>query len=299
MTQTPEQYYSSAGNYGSGQYVTLQDVVNNFMLMYVGYDKLIDNADRYNVLFHAKRAVQELNYDAFKQAKVLETLVNDDLKIILPQHFVDYIRISFEEEGVLFKLSENPSVNWAKRYDQDENANFAYLFDVDGNLIEEESELDRIRKSGEYKEYLYPGLWYGRYGWYYDGAWYFGNTFGGFYGADASKLNGNPTFVVNKAEGVINFSSGLAGKKIVIEYITDGLESEDPSQIVIHKFAEEFVYSYIKWCMLNNRVGIQEYVVRRSMKEKVSNLRNAKIRLSNINPRRLLMALRGRDNWIK
>jgi hypothetical protein len=80
MAQTPQQYYSSPSNWGSGQYVTLQDVVNNFMLMYVGYDKLIDNADRYNVLFHAKRAVQELNYDAFKELKVLETIVNDDLK---------------------------------------------------------------------------------------------------------------------------------------------------------------------------------------------------------------------------
>ena len=299
MAQTPEQYYGSADNYGSGQYVTLEDVVNNFMLMYVGYDKLIDNADRYNVLFHAKRAVQELNYDAFKQAKVLETLVNDDLKIILPQHYVDYVRISLEEDGTLLKLSENQNTNWATRYDQDENANYAYLFDVDGNLIEEESELDRIRKEGEYSQYTSLGTFYGRWGWCCDGVWYFGNRFGGFYGVDPSNLNGGPTFVVNKAEGVINFSSGLAGKKIVIEYITDGLESENPSEVVIHKFAEEFVYAYIKWCMLNNRVGVSQGVVMTAKREKSSLLRNAKIRLSNINPRRLLMSLKGGNKWIK
>lgn len=112
-------------------------------------------------------------------------------------------------------------------------------------------------------------------------------------------MNGNPTYVINKQEGVINFSSGLAGKLIVLEYITDGLENEDPSKVSIHKFAEDFVYAYIKWCMLNNRLGVQEYVVRRAMKEKSSLLKNAKLRLSNINPRRLLMALRGKDNWIK
>ena len=67
----------------------------------------------------------------------------------------------------------------------------------------------------------------------------------------------------------------------------------------MHKFAEEFVYSYIKWCILNNRIGVNEYVVRRSRDEKSALLRNAKIRLSNINPRRLLMAMRGKDNWIK
>jgi len=299
MAQTPQQYYSSAANYGSGQYVTLNDVVNNFMLMYVGYDKLIDNVDRYNVLFHAKRAVQELNYDAFKEIKVLETLVNDDLKVILPQHYVNYVRISYEQGGVLFKMSENKTVNWAKKYEQDENANYAYLFDIDGNLIEEQSELDRIRIEGTYGQYPYPGPWFGRWGWFYNDYWYFGYTFGGWYGADASNLNSNPTFVINKEDGVINFSSGLKGATIVLEYITDELESEDPSQIMIHKFAEEFVYAYIKWCMLNNRIGVQEYVVRRAKQDKSSLLRNAKIRLSNINPRRLLMALRGNDNWIK
>ena len=297
MAQTPQEYYSSPENYGSGQYVTLQDVVNNFMLMYVGYDKLIDNIERYNVLFHAKRAVQELNYNAFKVPKVIETMVDSDLKVILPQHFVDYVRINLEEDGVLFQMSENRTTNWATRYKQDANAD--YLFDIDGNLIQEESQVDTIRKSGEYSQFLTPGLYYGRYGYFYDGAWYFSYRFGGLYGADATNLNGNPTFVINKAEGVINFSSGLAGKLVVIEYISDGLESDDPSSVAIHKFAEEFVYAYIKYCLLNNRIGVQEYVVRRARNEKSAEYRNAKIRLSNINPRRLTMALRGRNNWIK
>jgi hypothetical protein len=297
MAQTPEQYYGSTSNYGSGQYTTLDDVVNNFLLMYVGYDKLIDNADRYNVLFHAKRAVQELNYDAFKEAKVLETIVDSDLKVILPQHYVDYVRISYEEGGLLFIMSENKQTNWATRYDQDTNAD--YLFDVDGNLVEEESEVDAIRQSGDYAQYIYPGIWYGRWGWLYGDNWYFSRSFGGLMGSDPSTLNSNPTFVINKQEGVINFSSGMSGELVVIEYITDGLENEDPSQVMIHKFAEEFMYAYIKWCMLNNRVNVQEYIVRRAQKEKSSLLRNAKIRLSNINPRRLTMALRGKDNWIK
>jgi hypothetical protein len=297
MAQTPQQYYGSPSSWGSGQYVTLQDVVNNFMLMYVGYDKLIDNADRYNVLFHAKRAVQELNYDAFKELKVLETIVNDDLKVILPQDYVNYVRISYEIDGVLFKLTENQTVNWATRYDQD--SSYDYIFDVNGNLITEQSELDKIRIDGTFAQYPFPGIWYGRDAYMLDGDWYFLSSFGGLYGADASKLNGNPTYVINKAEGVINFSSGLQGRLIVLEYISDGLESEDPSQITVHKFAEEFIYSYIKWCLLNNRVNVQEYIVRRARDEKSALLRNAKIRLSNINPRRLLMALRGKDNWIK
>jgi hypothetical protein len=290
-------YYNDPSLYGESQYVSLKDVVNNFMLMYVGYDKLIDNADRYNVLFHAKRSVQELNYDAFKNIKSLEVVVNEDLRVILPEDYVNYVRISIEQDGVLFKLTENQTINYATRYQQNDSGTF--LFTAGGDLIEEQSELDRIRIEGDYTIYYGPGYWNGRYGYLYADNWYFGYTFGGFYGMDTSNANANPTYVINKESGVINFSSGLAGKIIVLEYISDGLNSTDPSEIKIHKFAEEFIYSYIKWCMLNNRIGYNEYVIKRARDEKSALLRNTKIRLSNINPRRLLMAMRGKDNWIK
>ena len=61
-------YYANSGvtpetkNWGSYQYVSLNDVVNNFMLMYQGNHELINNLNRYQVLFHAKRGIQELNY---------------------------------------------------------------------------------------------------------------------------------------------------------------------------------------------------------------------------------------------
>ena len=64
-------------NWGSYQYVSLEDIVNNFMLMYTGNHSLVNNEPRYKVLFHAKRAIQELNYDAFKEIKILELDVCD------------------------------------------------------------------------------------------------------------------------------------------------------------------------------------------------------------------------------
>ena len=51
--------------------------------------------------------------------------------------------------------------------------------------------------------------------------------------------------------------------------------------------------------ILNSRFGIQEYIVNRYRKRKSALLKNAKIRISNINPSRLLMNLRGRDKLIK
>ena len=82
-------YYENNGaapldaNWGSYQYVSLKDIVNNYMLMYTGNNSLINNENRYKILFHAKRAIQELNYDAFKEIKVLELDVCDSLRFVL------------------------------------------------------------------------------------------------------------------------------------------------------------------------------------------------------------------------
>ena len=302
---TAYQYYTNSetvptnANWGSYQYVTLSDIVNNFMLMYVGEDKLVDNLERYNALFHAKRGIQELNYDALKNIKVLEMPVGDDLKFILPPDYVGYIRISVEKDGVLYPLHENSKINFASAYLQDNNSEL--LFDQDGAVLEaENSQLDRNRLVGLPKQqFLEPGGRYGQWGWCCDGDWYFGYGVGGNFGLDTSEANINDTFRIDKASGVINFSSGVKNQNIVLEYVSDGMESGTDSSVSVHKFAEDYLYSYIKWAILNNRIGVQEYVVRRAQKEKSSLLRNAKIRLSNIHPGRLLMPLRGRDKWVK
>ena len=107
------QYYENNGNepqdanWGSYQYISLADIVNNFLLMYAGNHSLVNNEERYKVLFHAKRAIQELNYDAFKEVKVLELSVVDSLRFVLPSDYVNWVRISMYKNGWLRPLTEN------------------------------------------------------------------------------------------------------------------------------------------------------------------------------------------------
>ena len=88
---TDFQYYENGGsnpedqNWGSYQYVSLEDIVNNYMLMYQGNHSLVNNEERFKVIFHAKRAIQELNYDAFKEVKALQLRVCDNLRFVLPR----------------------------------------------------------------------------------------------------------------------------------------------------------------------------------------------------------------------
>ena len=77
------------------------------------------------------------------------------------------------------------------------------------------------------------------------------------------------------------------------------MENGADDSVTINKLAEDYLYSYIRWAILDNKIDTQEYVVRRAKKDKMAKLRNAKIRLSNMHSGRLLMTLRGRDKWIK
>jgi hypothetical protein len=302
---TAYQYYTNSGvnptsaNWGSYQFVSLKDIVNNFLLMYQGDDKLVNNVSKHLVLFHAKRGIQEINYDALRSIKVLELEVGDNLKFILPPDYVNYVRISVESGGILYPLHENSQINYATAYLQDNNLEI--LFDIDGDVLEaQESELTKKRLEGvNLSQYLLQGPRCGQWGWCLEGCWYFGYGIGGRFGLNTELANQNPSFRVDKAGGVINFSSGVKNQLVVLEYISDGMEGGNNDNVSINKLAEDFLYSYIRWAILDNKIGVQEYVVRRARKDKWATLRNAKIRLSNIHPGRLLMPLRARDNWIK
>lgn len=301
------QYYENGGaapedaNWGSYQYVSLYDIVNNFMLMYSGNHNLVNNEERFKVLFHAKRAVQELNYDAFKEIKVLQLDITDQYRFVLPSDFVNWVRVSVYKNGLLYPLTENIQVNYAKAYLQDHQAKI--LFDADGNALSPEfSDIDIDRITGQKKSiYLNSGHSFDGYeGYCYNGAWYFtADVAGGWFALNTETANANPTFAIDKTMGVINFSSNIGSGSVVLEYVSDGMENGDDSKVHVNKMFEDYLYAYIEYAILQSKLNVQEYIVRRTQKRKSALLRNAKIRISNIHPGRLLMSMRGKNKWIK
>ena len=222
------------------------------------------------------------------------------MRYILPQDYVNWVRISLYENGTLFPLSENIQTNWSNAYIQDNDAKI--LFDQDGNVLKPEfSDMSYQRIIGTKKSiYLNANNPYnGIEGWQYDGNWYFDYQIGARFGLNPETANVNPTFSIDKKGGVINFSSVMNNKLAVLEYVSDGMENGNDASVTVNKLFEEFVYSYIRYSILNSKLGVQEYIVTRARKEKGALLRNAKIRLSNIHPGRLLMNLRGQNKWIK
>jgi hypothetical protein len=302
---TPYQYYENGGdlpedaNWGSYQYTSLADIINNFLLMYVGNDKQLNNVKRHEIIFHAKQAIKMLNFDALRSIKTVEMNVGNSheslnwLKFILPSDYVNYVRISINVDGVLRPLYENKKANSAKGYLQDNNDRI--LFDVNGEVMIGTSSLDLTRRTMQ--QYSGLGPYNNQWGWYIDDIWYFGYRVGPKYGMNPEDLYVGPTFRINN--GAIDFSSDVEGCLVVLEYISDGMENGNDAEVMVNKMAEEFVYRYIKWALLNAKYGIPVYDRKLARDEKQAEFRNAKIRLSNMHPSRLLMTLRGRGKWIK
>lgn len=293
---TQEGFYNDSSLQGDYQYVSLKDIINNFQLMYVGEDKLINTIQRDVVIFHAKRGLQELNYDVLKQIKAIEIDMNPDtLTLILPEDYLSYVRVSWVDAGGFFHpMITNTDTKIADAYLQDNDFNI--LFDSEGNVLRaSQNSFDQtiVGSQDSFSAYsLFNSDGSGGYAVDFD----YGNA---RFGMETSKANFNGWFTVDKSTGVMKFSSNVGSKTIVLEYISDGLESSDFSQIRVHKFAEEALYAYIDYNILRNKHGIQEFIVRRKQKSAYIEALKAKTRLNGLTFDDLFQAIRGKDKRLK
>ena len=117
------------------------------------------------------------------------------------------------------------------------------------------------------------------------------------YGIDPQHAQDNGSYYIDDLKGLIHFSSNVSGKTVVLDYISDGLGTDD--EMVVHKFAEEAMYKSIAYAVLSTRSNVPEYMVRRYKKEKFAAIRQAKLRLSNIKIDEIAQTMRGKSKWIK
>jgi hypothetical protein len=120
---------------------------------------------------------------------------------------------------------------------------------------------------------------------------------GSRYGLDPQHANVNGSFYVDCRLGKINFSSNLAGKTIVLKYLSDSLGTD--AEMKVHKFAEEAMYKWLAHAILATRANTPEYQVMRFKKERFAEVRKAKLRLSNIKLEEITQIMRGKSKQIK
>ncbi len=296
LTGTDKNYYQGddLGNY---QFTSLEDIINQFIIAYVGEGKIISKIKRTDVAFHAQRALQEMSFDTFKSVKSQEIVLPPSLTMILPRDYVNYVKLTWSDkagiEHVIYPISKtsNPT-----KVLQDENGNYLFMgtngdlrVDQNADFSESDSRTWNNYKTATPNENAQINLDYDQDLWNYN--------VGQRYGLDPQFAQINGSFYIDELKGLIHFSSGLVGETILIKYISDSLGTD--AEMKVHKFAEEAMYNQIAYAILSTRSNVPESLVYRFQKAARATKRNAKLRLSNIKLEEITQVLRGKSKQIK
>ena len=288
-------------NYGGYKYIKLREIINNFIVGYVGQDKLIPRVNRTDVIFHAKRGLQEFSYDTLKSIKSQELTIPDSLSLTIPQDYVNYVKLSWVDgNGVKHTIypTQLTSSPWEAPV---QAADGEIVQDNFGDNVEGTPQInERWQKSnpsnitGLYpNDFTNPDLfmydWWGEPGGPF--AWY-----GQRYGGEPVNMQMNGWFNIDYRRGTFNFSSDLCKKLIILEYISDGLAYDLDTKVP--KLAEEAMYQHLLYSIMSTRTATAA-IAPQYKKQRYAALRNAKIRLSNIKLDEIVQVMRNKSKWIK
>ena len=297
--QTPVNYYSNVDLYGEYQFVSLTDIINQFMFVYVGEDKIISKASRVDVAFHAQRGLAEMSFDTLKSTKGLELVISPLLQMTLPQDYVGYVKVSWTDSSGIKHVMQpasktsNPTTPFSAiqipgSIYQGQGPG-AFVFLPGGQLaVHPESKTWTNYQSSSTNQPNHDDHHH------HDPQPYFANS---KYGLDPQYAQVNGSFYIDENAGNIHFSSDVVGRTVVLDYISDSLGTD--GEMKVHKFAEEAMYKWISHAILSGKSNIPEYQVSRLKKERFAAVRTAKLRLSNLKLEELTQILRGKSKQIK
>ena len=127
-------YYLDIEKHGDYQYTSFSDVINGFLISYVGEDKIIPKLKRTEVIYHAKRGLQELSYDTFKCIKGQEIQLPPSLTMILPRDYVNYVKLArVDANGIEHRIYPIKDTSNPFRIKQRASGEYSFDRDDDGN----------------------------------------------------------------------------------------------------------------------------------------------------------------------
>lgn len=284
-------YYNDPSLHGNYQYVTLNDIINDYMTNRDA-DDYTSTVPRYKVLYQAKRGLRELYYDVLREIRAIELDLSPMLTVVLPPDFVNYVRISWVgEDGQLHPMAMDNSMSIAQVYLQDNNYNL--LFDDEGCVLQDDG-LPAGASGVDIEPENTTGSNCTCYSVCYDG--FLPNK-------DNSRVFPNGKFRLDPSAGLIQFGSDAKGKSIVLEYISDGLftgcEGLPEAQIRVHKFAESALLDFIFYQLVKNRRNVPANEKHRARKEYYNSRRITKRRINALRFSDIKQVFKGDSKWIK
>ena len=166
----------------------------------------------------ALRGVKELNFDVVRNIKTVELTVNANLNITLPSDFVSLTRVGVSKSGMISPVGQLDDI--------DLQASQGGVTGVSNTYT--------IQWIDEYRN---------------------GENMGGIYGLGGGQ-NRFGYYRFDMESNTIQFDAGFAEAKIVLEYVSDGINRSvsntnypetNTSDTQIHVFAEEALRAYMFW----------------------------------------------------
>tara|TARA_R100000406_G_scaffold9902_1_gene6549 strand:- start:2307 stop:3194 length:888 start_codon:yes stop_codon:yes gene_type:complete len=291
LDETTGLAYYNGSDFGNYQFTSLQNIIDQFIIAYVGENKIISKINRLDVVFHAKRALQELSFDTFKCTKAYEVEIPATLKMPLPQDYVNYVKLSWSDgagiEHVLYPAAKTSNPSNISQTDTPGVAPF-YNFTNSELVLNTDSDTltnfsstntNSVQSDLDYDDDVYDFI------------------IGQRYGIDPQYAQVNGSFYIDDIRGFIHFSSNISGKTVILKYISDSLGTD--AEMQVHKFAEEAMYKNIAYAIMSTRSNVPQNLVMRLRREAFAAKRQAKLRLSNIKLEEITQIFRGKSKHIK
>jgi len=307
IKSNPYTYYDNTSpDFGNYRYIPLREIIDSFNAAYVGKGKLCEEVLNTDVTFHAIRALQELSYDTFRCTKDWEVTIPSSLVLVMPVDFVNYVKLTWSDSNGTQRVIY-PTSKTSNPFNVEETVGSHGGFttdgtgedldrtaaDADGNFTSDTfsnfssqtaSDIGSVDADSVDDEY--------------------GQLVGERYGIDPQYAQANGSFFIDEAQGKFHFSSNISGKTVILKYISDGVSSTNSGGIdlttsLVPKLAEEAMYKHILYGVLLAKKNTPGGLLGQLKKERFSETRKAKLRLSNLKMEELTQILRGSSKQIK
>ena len=299
LTSEQQDYYGSSGDHGDYRYVSLREVVDSFSATYVGKGKLCESVLISDITFHAIRGLQELSYDTLKSTRDWEVTIPSTLVLVMPVDYINYVKLSWSDSGgverIIYPTSKTSNPLDVGGSPVNANGGFT-VTPLNSDLTSDEDSETWASYTGASSsantDVANDGL---------------SSSTGARYGIDPQHAQSNGSFFIDESAGRFHFSSNIAGKTVVVRYISDGVVTDnkagqftiDTLKSQVPKLAEEALYKHILYGVLLARKDTPGGLLGAIKKERFAETRKAKLRLSNIKLEELTQVLRGGSKIIK
>tara|TARA_Y100001973_G_scaffold79619_1_gene117067 strand:- start:219 stop:1871 length:1653 start_codon:yes stop_codon:yes gene_type:complete len=132
LKTSEKNYYRGYGTegvevFGDYQFTSLETIINQFQIAYVGEGKIIPKLKRSDIAFHAMRALQEFSFDTFKSIKSYQIDLPPSLVMPLPHDYVNYTKLSWvDTSGIKHLIYPTSKTNNPFQIRQNDSGEYSF-----------------------------------------------------------------------------------------------------------------------------------------------------------------------------